>query len=308
MILRHDLPPEAFEWVGPDVSAREAIATPPLSYWADAWRRFRRNRVALGALVILALMVLGVLFAPYLRPFTFDHIDLSAHNQPPSAQHWFGTDRLGRDLFVRVWIGGRISLEIGLIAAVLSLAIGVIYGGIAAFFGGMVDNIMMRIVEILYGIPFMIVVILLMLVLGSGVMPIVVAFALTGWMGMARVVRGQVLQLRHQEFVLAAETLGASPAALIFRHLIPNTMSQIIINLTLLIPDAIFTEAFLSFVGLGVQPPVASWGSLVSEGRLQLMQYPWQLLFPAILISITILAFNLLGDGLRDALDPRLRQ
>ena len=219
-----------------------------------------------------------------------------------------GTDDLGRDLFVRAWKGARVSLLIGLVSAVINVTIGIIYGGIAGYKGGYVDIVMMRIVEIIYSIPALLWIILLMIIMGQGLTTIIVALSISGWGGMARLVRGQVLQLKQTEYVLAAQTLGASSWRIILKHLIPNAMGPIIINLTFQVPDAIFTEAFLSYIGLGVPAPLASWGTLANEGTKVLTIYPYQIVFPAILISVTMLAFNILGDGIRDSLDPKLRK
>jgi len=248
------------------------------------------------------------IFGPYMRPFDYAHQDLFNTNKPFSKVHWFGTDYLGRDLFVRVWMGARVSLFIGVTIAFLDAVIGVTYGGIAGYFGGQVDNIMMRIVDILYGIPYLILVILLMVVMGQGLWTIITAMVMTGWVGMARIVRGQVLQLKEQEFVLAAKTLGASPGRIILRHLIPNALGPIIVSMTFDVPNAIFSEAFLSYIGLGIRAPLASWGTLANDATQVLLMYPMQLFIPGFFISVTMLAFNMLGDGLRDALDPRLRR
>jgi oligopeptide transport system permease protein len=299
---------EKFIFVGHDIEASQAITRPSMSYWQDAWRRLKMNKVAMASLVFLILLGIMALIGPYLRPFNYADQDLLNTNKGISSIHWFGTDYLGRDIFVRVWIGARISLFIGITAAVLDGIIGVIYGGISGYFGGQTDNIMMRIVDILYGIPYLILVILLMVVIGQGLWTIIIAMVIIGWVGMARIVRGQVLQLKEQEFVLAAKTLGASSGRIISRHLIPNTLGPIIVAITFDVPNAIFTEAFLSYIGLGVRPPMASWGTLANDATRVLLMYPYQLFFPAFFISATMLAFNLLGDGLRDALDPRLRR
>jgi oligopeptide transport system permease protein len=297
-----------FERVGPNIEESQAIVRPSMTYWQDAWRRLKMNKVAMASLVFLILLGIMAIIGPYLLPYKYSDQNLMMTNKPPSAEHWFGTDYLGRDLFVRTWMGARISLTIGIAAALLDGIIGVIYGGISGYFGGQVDNIMMRIVDILYGIPYLILVILLMLVMGPGIVTIITAMVITGWVGMARLVRGQVLQLKEQEFVMAAKTLGASPGRIIMKHLIPNTLGPIIVSITFDVPAAIFTEAFLSYIGLGVQPPLASWGTLANDATNVLLMYPYQLFFPAFFISITMLSFNLLGDGLRDALDPRLRK
>lgn len=299
---------DKFERVGPNIEESQAIVRPSMTYWQDAWRRLKMNKVAMASLIFLIFLGIMAIIGPYLLPYKYSDQNLMMTNRPPSAEHWFGTDYLGRDLFVRTWMGARISLTIGIAAALLDGIIGVIYGGISGYFGGQVDNVMMRIVDILYGIPYLILVILLMLVMGPGIVTIIVAMVMTGWVGMARLVRGQVLQLKEQEFVMAAKTLGASPGRIILKHLIPNTIGPIIVSITFDVPAAIFTEAFLSYIGLGVQPPLASWGTLASDATNVLLLYPYQLFFPAFFISMTMLSFNLLGDGLRDALDPRLRK
>lgn len=234
--------------------------------------------------------------------------DLLNANQSPSLEHWFGTDHLGRDLFARTWYGARISLFIGLMAAFLDLIIGVIWGTIAGYLGGRVDEYMMRIADILSGVPYLLVVILLMVIMPQGIWTLIVAMTITGWIGMARIVRGEVLKLKAEEFVMASRSLGASTTRIISKHLIPNALGAILVTLTLTIPTAIFTEAFLSFLGLGVPAPKASWGTMTSDALSSLRYYPYQLFFPAFFICLTMLAFNVVGDGLRDALDPKDRR
>ncbi|HAK73544.1 MAG TPA: diguanylate cyclase, partial [Sporomusaceae bacterium] len=275
------------------------------SYHQDAWRRLKKNKLAMLGLYIILFIILIAVIGPWLSSLSYSDQNLNATNRPPSAEHLFGTDNLGRDLFIRVLYGARISLSIGIVASLINLTIGVVYGGIAGYFGGRVDRIMMNIVDILYGIPVLLYVILLMVLLTPGLTNIFIALGISYWLGMARIVRGQILSLKEQEYVLAARTIGASKWRILFSHLIPNSLGPIIITMTLAIPEAIFTEAFLSFIGLGVAAPMASWGVLASEGVTSLRSYPFQLLFPALAISITMLAFNFLGDGLRDALDPR---
>lgn len=286
----------------------DAVLRPSTTYGQDAWRRLKKNKLAmLGLYIILFIMAVAVA-GPWLSHLSYSDQNFLQANKPPSAQHWFGTDNLGRDLFIRVLYGARISLGIGIVASLINLTIGVVYGGIAGFFGGRIDRIMMNVVDILYGIPMLLYVILLMVVLKPGLTNIFIALGIAYWLGMARIVRGQILAIKEQEYVLAARIIGASPWRILFRHLIPNSVGPIIITMTLAIPEAIFTEAFLSFIGLGVSAPMASWGVLASEGVTSLRSYPFQLLFPAAAISITMLAFNFLGDGLRDALDPRMRR
>lgn len=286
----------------------EEIVRPSMSYWQDAWRRLKKNRLAVAGLATIILILLVAVIGPYLAPYTYFDQDLWSANKPPAANHWFGTDGLGRDVFTRVLYGARISLAVGIFATLINLTVGVLYGGISGFVGGKVDNVMMRIVDVLYGIPLQLYVILLMVVLKPGLQNILIAIGAVYWIQMARIVRGQVLSLREQEFILAARTLGATRWRILLRHLIPNAIGPIIVTVTLGIPEAIFTEAWLSFLGLGVSAPMASWGSLASEGLTSLQSYPWLLLSPALAIAITMLAFNFLGDGLRDALDPRMRK
>lgn len=287
---------------------KEEIVRPSMSYWQDAWRRLKKNRLAMIGLAAIILILLTAIIGPYLSPYTYYDQDLWNASKPPNAQHWLGTDNLGRDVFTRVLYGARISLTVGFFATLINLTVGVLYGGISGFIGGKVDNVMMRIVDVLYGIPLQLYVILLMVVLKPGLQNILIAIGAVYWVQMARIVRGQVLSLREQEFILAARTLGASRWRILLRHLIPNAIGPIIVTVTLGIPEAIFTEAWLSFLGLGVSAPMASWGSLASEGLTSLQSYPWLLLSPALAIAITMLAFNFLGDGLRDALDPRMRK
>ena len=291
----------------------QEIVRPSVGYWADAWRRLKSNKVAMFSLIMIIVVILLAFLGPILMEkimgYTYYTTDLQATNLRPSAQHWFGTDELGRDLFVRVMYGARYSLIIAISAAAINLVIGVLYGGIAGFFGGKVDNIMMRIVDVLYSIPTQIYVIILMATFkkegSTGLTTIIMAMAISYWVGMARIVRGDILQLKQQEFVLAAKTLGASKVRILFRHLIPNCIGSILVTLTLFVPQAIFTEAFLSFIGLGINAPLASLGTLANDASGLLSTAAYQLIFPAAAICIIILAFNLFGDGLTEALDPK---
>ena len=285
----------------------EIISRPLTTYSQDAWRRLKQNKLAMLGFYTAVFMTLVAIIVPWLSYLSYSDQNLLQTNQGPSPAHWFGTDNLGRDLFIRVLYGARISLSIGIVASLINLTIGVIYGGIAGLLGGWVDRIMMNVVDVLYGIPVLLYVILLMVILEPGLTNIFIALGIAYWLGMARIVRGQILSLKEQEYILAARTIGARQWRILFRHLIPNSMGPIIITMTLAIPEAIFTEAFLSFIGLGVSAPMASWGVLASEGVVSLRSYPFQLFFPAMAISITMLAFIFLGDGLRDALDPRVR-
>ncbi|GIM47117.1 dipeptide transport system permease protein DppC [Collibacillus ludicampi] len=287
---------------------KERIVRPSLTYWQDAWRRLKKNKLAMLGLVMLIFLTVMAIIGPFLQKYGYDVQDLSVRNQAPSAQHWFGTDDFGRDLWVRVWWGTRISLFIGIMAALMDFFIGVLYGGISAYYGGKVDDVMQRFIEIVYAIPYLLITVLLIMVMGSGIWTIVLAYGVTGWIAMARLVRGQVLSLKEQEYVLAARTLGASPWRIITRHLIPNALGFIVVQVTFTIPQAIFTEAFLSFLGLGVKVPLASLGMLLSDGVGSMRSFPWRLIFPSIVFSLMMLSFNLLGDGLRDALDPKLRK
>lgn len=304
---RNVFSPEMFTHRGKNLSEMEAIVRPSITYWQDAWRRLKQNRVAMLGLVIIVLYTVLAIVGPMITPYDFRETDASQMNLPPSAKHWFGTDMAGRDLWERTWQGARISLMIGFVAAFLNAVIGVVVGGISGYFGGKVDMVIMRFIDVMYAIPYLIIVILMMVILGTGIMPLIVALVIDGWLGMARLVRGQVLALKEQEYVLAAKVLGANHGRIIFRHLIPNTLGVILVNLTMSVPGAIFSEAFLSFIGLGVMPPNVSWGQLASYGAQSFRVYPFQLIIPAFFISTTMLSLNLLGDGLRDALDPRLR-
>jgi oligopeptide transport system permease protein len=285
----------------------ERMVRPSISYWKDARRRFLKNRIATFAMLLLLSVILFAIFAPILSKYNYCKQDYLNINQSPNSQYWFGTDDLGRDIFVRCWEGARVSLYIAVVAVFLNCFLGILYGGVSGYFGGVVDLVMMRFCEIISSVPSMLWIILLTLILKPGIMSIIIALALTGWVGEARLFRGQVLQIRELEYVLASRTLGAKPLWIIFKHLFPNALSPIITSMAFAIPGAIFAEAFLSYIGLGIPMPFASWGVLASDGAGKIMEYPYQLVFPALLICITMLAFNLIGDGLRDSLDPRLR-
>lgn len=306
--VSNSIPKDMFEKVPSADKNSEAIVRPSLTYWQDVWRRLKENKLAMIGLTFVVLITIIAIIGPLLSKYNYYSQDLDMANQPPSAAHWFGTDKFGRDIFVRILYGARISLAVGYAASILNIVIGILYGGIAGYFGGKIDILMMRIVDILYSIPMMIYVILLMVIFGAGLKSIIIALAIAYWLTMARIVRGQIMSLKQQEFVLAAKTLGASSMRILLRHLIPNCMGPIIVTLTLSVPEAIFTESFLSFIGLGVSAPQASWGTLASEALEGFQLYPTQLFFPALAICLTILAFNLLGDGLRDALDPKMRK
>ena len=359
----------------------EELSRPELSYWKDAWIRLRKNKGAIAGLIVLAIIILLAIFAPFMNDYEFDEANYDAANLPPrvsglewlgfdgiqtlavqgttpdeaiergltgyeidekyllSSQvveepteennnyytvelevdiypalgleeefYWFGTDKMGRDLWTRIWEGTRISLYIGLLAALIDMVIGVLYGGISGYYGGRVDNYMQRVIEILTGIPNLVVVILMIMVLDPGLMAITLAITITGWTGMARIIRGQILKLKNQEFVLAARTLGANDKRILLKHLIPNVTGMIVINTMFTIPSAIFFESFLSFIGLGLQAPLASLGTLIDAAFESYRVYPYMLLFPAVIISLLMIGFNILADGLRDALDPKMRK
>lgn len=303
-----DLNKEKFKVLGYDAENANVIVRPNLTYWQDAWRRLKQNKVAMFSMILLGIIILMCIIGPFISPHDYSVQNTDKMNISPNGEYWFGTDNLGRDLFSRLWIGGRVSITIGIVGTIIEVVIGCIYGGISGYFGGKVDDIMMRIVEILISIPYMLIVIILSIFMGKGMMSLLIALCITGWTSMARMVRGQVMQLKQSEYVLAAQALGADPKRVIFKHLIPNTIGIIIVYMTFDIPSFIFAEAFLSFIGLGIQPPETSWGAMTSFGQAVMDFYPYQLIFPALAISLTMLAFNLLGDGLRDALDPKLRQ
>lgn len=300
---------DLFRWKEQDKEAAETVSRPSLSYWKDAWQRLVKNKLAMGGLVFLIFLTFMAIFGPILSPHDVNEQNLPNQYQPPSAEHWFGTDSAGRDVFTRTWYGARISLFVGLMAALIDVGIGIIYGGLSGYKGGRTDSTMMRIVEILYGLPYLLIVILLLVVLGPSLLTIIIALSVTGWVGMARIVRGQVLQIKNYEFVLASQSFGAKTSRIIRKNLLPNTMGPIIVQMTLTVPSAIFAEAFLSFIGLGIQAPHASWGVMTNDALGAILSGDWWVLFaPAFFISVTMFAFNVLGDGLQDALDPKLRK
>lgn len=331
---------ELFQPATIDSSKSEEINKPSLNYWQDAWLRVRKNKAAVFSLIVIALLTLLAFIGPAVSGYDSARQKATHANLPPRIQgleniswlpfdgtrtlnngeevkvyeqkqikeyYWLGTDNLGRDQFTRIWKGTQISLYIAFLAAFIDMIIGVAYGAISGYFGGRIDNVMQRIIEVLMGIPNLVVVILMMLIFKPGIVSITVALTITGWVGMARVVRAQVLKLKNQEFVLASRTLGASHTKIIFKHLIPNLVGVIIINTMFTIPNAIFFEAFLSFIGLGLQDPLASLGTLIDEGFKSMRAFPYQMIYPAIVISVIMVAFNMIADGLRDALDPKMR-
>ena len=308
-----------FAWVGESAHEREVIVRPSLTFWQDAMRRLLANRVATFCLVLILTLTLFSVVAPLVSPFDYreqhyghtnarmgtvcDDPECPGHGH----RHLFGTDTLGRDIWTRIWMGGRVSLTIAIVSAIVDLILGSVYGGVSGYFGGTIDIIMMRILEIINGIPYLIIVILLMMIMKPGMLTIIVAYSLVGWIPMARLVRGQVVALKEQEYIAAAEAMGAGAGRIIARHLLPNTLGVVIVRVTLAIPGAIFSEAYLSYLGLGIPLPMCSWGSLAQAGIENFRIYPAQLILPAVCISLTMMAFNLFGDGLRDAFDPKLR-
>jgi len=328
---------DMFELAPQSTIDNEVIAKPQLSFMKDAWLRVRKNKAALVSGVLLLLVILMAIIGPHLSNYDAYHQDVTKANLPPKIPgiekmgifdgtqdvggvetdvykqnnikeyYWFGTDSLGRDLFSRVWVGTRVSLYIALLAAVIDMLFGVIYGLVSGFSGGRVDNVMQRILEVISGIPNLIVVILMLLIMKPGIISITIAMVITGWVGMARVVRGQVLKLKNQEYILASRTLGAKNKRLLFKHLVPNLSGVIIINTMFTIPSAIFFEAFLSFIGIGLQAPKASLGTLIEDGYKTFQFLPHLMIIPSIVICIILITTNLIGDGLRDAFDPKMR-
>jgi oligopeptide transport system permease protein len=276
------------------------------SYWCRIRKRLLKNKCACFGLLLLLFLVIMSIIGPFFSPYTYYDTNLPQKNQMPNSKFWFGTDELGRDLFTRCWWGARISFFVGITASLIDLAIGVLYGALAGFSTKKIDEWMMRIMDIVSSIPYLLVVILLMVIIGPGLFSVIFALSFIGWINMARIVRSQIIQLKQQDYILAAQGFGASTLRIIARYLIPNTIGPIIVTLTFTIPTAIFIEAFLSFLGLGVQAPIASWGTMANDGLASMRYYPWRLFFPAGLITLAILSLNLLGEGLRDTFDPRI--
>lgn len=306
--------PDMFEKVDKQNENVEKIKRPTIKYWADVWRRLKKNKLAMAGLLIIIGMILFAIFGPILSGHTYSQQDMANINKRPSGQYLFGTDSLGRDLFTRISYGSRYSLLIGFLSALVNITIGVVYGGIAGMGNKYVDNILMRIAEIIYSIPYMLVVILLSVVLnksgsGTSLFVMVLAISISGWVPTAILVRGQVLSLRESEYVLASRSMGAKSKWIFLKHILPNTLGPILVNLTLIIPSAIFAEATLSYISLGLQPPLPSLGNLANDGLEALsIGLGYQVMLPALMISLIMFGFNVLGDGLQDALDPRLRK
>lgn len=298
----------ALATIDTETTGREEALEQGTSLWQDAWYRLRRNRMAALSLGIVLFFGILALITPWIVPYEFDAIDYELIGQVPTWAHWFGCDDLGRDLFTRVLFGMRVSITVGLVATAVSMCIGVVWGSVAGYLGGTADYFMMRVVDILYSLPYMFFVIILMTIFGRNIYILFLALGAVSWLTMARIVRGQVLSLKHKEFIEAARSIGLGTPAIIFRHLIPNCLGPVVIYVTLTIPRVILEEAFLSFLGLGVQAPMASLGSLTSDGAQSMELYPWLLIFPSVVLATLLFAMNYLGDGLRDALDPRMRK
>jgi len=275
------------------------------SLWSDALRRLLKNRAAVGGAIVLLILFILAALAPWIAPYPYAYQNLDLGASPPSAEHLLGTDILGRDLYSRILYGARISLLVGFVATTVALFIGVTWGLIAGYFGGKIDTVMMRIVDVLYGIPFIIFIILLMVVFGRNLWLLFIAIGAVEWLTMARIVRGQVLSLKNQEFILAAQAMGVSNFSMFKRHLLPNILGPIAVYATLTIPQVMLLESFLSFLGLGIQPPMSSWGTLIKDGVESMEEYSWLLIYPGLTFTITLFALNFFGDGLRDALDPK---
>lgn len=308
MMQKDEIPLELFEKAVVDSDEKEHIASPNLTAFQDGWLRLKKNKAAVVSLAVLAVILLLAVLGPALAKYTYFETDYKNTFQSPTVAHPFGTDQFGRDQWARIWQGTRISLLIAVAAAFIDLFIGVSFGAVSALFGGRVDAVMQRIIEILIGIPQLIIVILMMMVMPAGVWTVILALSITGWVNMARLVRAQILKLKNLEFVMAARVLGTSSRAIILKHLIPNTVGVIVINVMFTIPSAIFTEAFLSFIGIGLAEPKASLGVLINNGYQVLHNFPYLLIYPAIVIVLIMVCFSILGDGLRDALDPRMRR
>ena len=326
--LQSKLKPEDFTPLGEDFFAEENLDTEEIGYWKASWIRLKSNKIAMVAMIIIVLLIIFAFIGPMISPYSYDQQVRGDEALWPCLKHPFGTDRLGRDILVRCMVGARISIIVGLVSAVIVMIVGSIYGSIAGLLGGRTDMIMMRVVDIIYSVPEILLIVVIKMVIsepldhlittvpafrglqriGSGLIAIFIVYGLLYWVGMARIVRGQILQLKNQEFVTAAQALGCSRGRLIREHLLPNCIGQLIATVMLQIPSAIFTEAFLSYLGIGVSAPMASLGSLTSEALNGITSYPYRVVFPAALISLIILSFNLFGDGLRDALDPKMKK
>lgn len=286
----------------------EFIAIESKTFFQSVKAEFTKNKRAVFGLIVLVIVVLMAILGPVFSPFSYEDQNIALRNAAPTAQHLFGTDKMGRDIFVRILYGARISLGVGIVAAIVNLILGTLYGGIAGYVGGKVDMVMMRFVDIIYSVPSMLYIVLIMLWLGAGVSSIILGISITCWIGTARIVRSQVKSLREQEFTMAAFVLGASSKRILVKHLLVNAMGPIIVNITLMVPQAIFTEAWLSFIGVGISAPKASWGTLCDAASELIMVYPMQTIYPLVAICLTIISFNFVGEGLERALDPKRKR
>lgn len=286
----------------------EFIAIESKTFFQSVKAEFTKNKRAVFGLIVLVIVVLMAILGPVFSPFSYEDQNIALRNAAPTAQHIFGTDKMGRDIFVRILYGARISLGVGIVAAIVNLILGTLYGGIAGYVGGKTDMVMMRFVDIIYSVPSMLYIVLIMLWLGAGVSSIILGISITCWIGTARIVRSQVKSLREQEFTMAAFVLGASPKRILVKHLLVNAMGPIIVNITLMVPQAIFTEAWLSFIGVGISAPKASWGTLCDAASELIMVYPMQTIYPLVAICLTIISFNFVGEGLERALDPKRKR
>ena len=302
-----ELTKEQFKIIGYRKENIDKIDRPTVSFWQDAWRRLRKNPVAMISLVVLGILIVLVIAGPIIQNYDYITMNVPNKNIEPNGDHWFGTDNLGRDMFARVWVGARASILIAVVATAIKLVFGTAYGAVMAHFGGWVDEVLMRIIEVIFSIPSLLITILVMMVLGNSFGALLVALCITDWCVTARQVRGMIMQLRESEYVYAAEVLGASPLRIILKHYVPNMIGILILDASTAIPQFIFTEAGLSFLGIGLKTPDISLGVLISLGQQSMDFYPYQLLFPCIVLCVIVMAFNLLGDGLRNALDPKLR-
>jgi len=303
-----NLSDELFERVGVDPEFSEHLDKPSLTYWADVWRRFKQNKLAIFGLVLMVSILVMIFVGPLISGKNYKYMDSSVKNLSPNSEYWFGTDDMGRDIFTRVCYGGRISILIGFLCTIVMFVIGSTLGALSGLKGGWVDNLIMRFAEVIGNLPYLIIVVILTMVMSRSIFAIVLAMSITSWVGTCRMVRGQILQLKELDYIEAATALGADTARVIFKHLLPNALGIIMVDITMSIPGFIFGEAFLSYVGLGVRPPETSWGALASAGQQQLMFHPHVLFFPCLMIVLTTLAFHLVGDGLAEALDPKLRK
>lgn len=304
---KYELLPNDLEILPEEEKNSEFVAMESHTYWQDVWFHFKKNKLALASLAFLLIIVLLAIFAPMLSQYTYDMQDSAMRNSTPSAVHWFGTDKFGRDIFIRIMYGARISLSVGFAAALINLVLGSLYGGICGYFGGKLDLICMRLVDIIYSVPTLLYVILIMLIFGSNIISVLIAICISSWVGLARQVRAQVLTLKEQEYVQSAKVMGASNRRVLFKHLFTNSIGPIIVYTTLMVPEAIFTEAWLSFIGIGISIPQASWGTMANDARSLITSYPLQMLWPVAAICLTMLALNFIGDGLSEALDPKKR-